>query len=197
MVIEVAHDYICPWCWIAIHQVEELEQKFGVQFEFLGYELMPEELEWSESTPTPEVKTNRPATPTRMDLAYAASHVPPPPKGAQPKRMRSHNALLATEYAKSVGKQMEFVRRLYDAFWLEGIEINALENLKILAEGIIDDPEAMLDSVQSKEFESKIVKFDDDAYAAGVYNVPTYFIGGKRYAEQPTGVLAEAIQKAQ
>lgn len=167
-----------------------------MQFEFLGYELMPEELTWDESPPVPEVTTNRPKTPSRMDLAYVASQVPRPPKGVQPKRMRTHNALLATEYAKSVGKQMEFVRRLYDAYWLEGVEINALENLKLLADGIIDDPEAMLDSVQSGEFESKVVKFDNDAYAAGVYNVPTFFIGGERYAEQPTAVIAEAIRKA-
>ncbi|MBX3113516.1 MAG: DsbA family protein [Fimbriimonadaceae bacterium] len=196
MIIEVAHDYNCPWCWIGIHQADYLEKEFGVQFEFMGYELMPEELPWGESPPVPEVTTNRPKTPSRMDLAYLASNVERPPKGIQPKRMRTHNALLATEYAKSVGKQSEFVRRLYDAYWLEGIEINALENLRLLAEGIVDDPEALVDSVLSKEFESKVVKFDSDAYAAGVYNVPTFFIGGERYAEQPTAVLREAVYEA-
>ncbi len=194
MVITVAHDYICPWCWIAIKQVEALQKEFDVTFEFVGYELFPEELEWPEMPAAPQATTNRPTTPSRLELAYAAAGMEPPP-AIQPKKMRSHNALLASEYAKSVGQGPEFIRRMYEAYWVEGVEINALENIRSIAEGLVDSPEAMLDSIQSGEFEDRIVKFDDDAYAAGIYNVPTFIIGGERYAEQPLSVLAKAIRK--
>lgn len=193
VIIKVAHDYNCPWCWIGIKQMERLQNEFDVEFDLIGYELMPEELPWGDAAPRPEPDPRRPATPSRMDLAYAASAVEAPPK-IQPSKMRTHNALLATEYAKSVGVGFEFAQRLYTAYWLEGIVINDLEELMRLAEGIIPDLNALKSSIESKEFESNIVKFDDDAYAAGVFNVPTYFIGGKKYAEQPYEVLATAIR---
>lgn len=193
VIIKVAHDYNCPWCWIGIKQMERLQNEFNVEFDLIGYELMPEELPWGDAAPRPEPDPRRPVTPSRMDLAYAASAVEAPPK-IQPSKMRTHNALLATEYAKSVGVGFEFAQRLYTAYWLEGIVINDLEELIRLAEGIVPDLTALKSSIESKEFESNIVKFDDDAYAAGVFNVPTYFIGGKKYAEQPYEVLATAIR---
>lgn len=174
--------------------MDRLSEELGVEFDLCGYELMPEELPWGDPSPLPEPPANKPKTPSRMDLAYAASGVEKPPKGVQPKKMRTHNALLATEFAKSVGVGMEFARRLYEAYWLEGLVINEIEVLAELAAGIVPDVDALVQSVASQEFESRIVKFDDDAYAAGVYNVPTYFIGGERYAEQPYEVLAEAIR---
>ena len=37
--------------------------------------------------------------------------------------------------------------------------------------------------------------FDDDAYNSGIYNVPTYFVGDERLAEQPYVVLRDAVAK--
>ncbi len=174
--------------------MERLEKELGVSFELLGYELMPEELSWGDPAPKPDPDPRRPVTPSRMDLAYSASDMEAP-ANIQPKKMRSHNALLATEFAKSVGVEMAFARRLYEAYWIEGIEINDIQELTKLGKGIVPDVDALVRSVKAREFESKIVKFDDDAYAAGVFNVPTYFIGGEKYAEQPYAVLAKVIRR--
>ncbi|MFM9871871.1 MAG: DsbA family protein [Fimbriimonadaceae bacterium] len=194
MIIKVAHDFNCPWCWIGIKQMERLQSEFDIKFDLVGYELMPEELPWGDAAPKPEPDPRRPVTPSRMELAYAASRVEAPPK-VQPSKMRTHNALLATEYAKSVGVGFDFAHRLYQAYWLEGVVINDLDELTRLAEGIVPDAEALKRSIENKEFEEKIVKFDDDAYAAGVFNVPTYFVGSEKYAEQPYAVIADAIRK--
>lgn len=167
--------------------------EFDVEFDLVGYELMPEELAWGDAAPRPDPDPRRPVTPSRMELAYAASLVEVPPK-VQPKKMRTHNALLATEYAKSVGVGFELAQRLYEAYWLGGVVINDLDELLKLGNDIVPEIDALCKSIESKEFEAKIVKFDDAAYAAGVFNVPTFFIGGNRYAEQPYRVLATAIR---
>lgn len=198
MTIPVAHDFICPWCWIAFFQAKQLRREFPeVQFDWVGYELMPEALEWPEPAPdAPEVTTNRPKTPTRMDLAYAAQGMSAP-TAERPKRMRSHNALEAVEYAKSEGVQDALVEKLYRAYWEEGKEINNIGVLRELADGIVGNLDDMQTAIEEKRFQNNIIGFDDDAYAAGVYNVPTYWIGGERYAEQPVYVLQDAINKAQ
>ena len=98
MIIPVAHDFICPWCWIGISQARRLQQEFGVQIEWLAYELLPETMEWPEPPPKPVVETERTKTPNRIELAYAAEGMEPP-TADRPKRMRSHYAHEAAEFA--------------------------------------------------------------------------------------------------
>ena len=193
MVIPVAHDYNCPWCWIALFQTKVLREDFGVQFDWKSFELMPEELPWGDPPARPSVESDRPKTPSRMDLAYVASGVPKPISD-RPKKLRTHTCLEATEFVKANEGDVDgFVERLYRGYWEKGEQINDLEWLRMAAEGIVSSPDQMVEAVVAREFDDLIVKFDDDAYAAGVYNVPTFWIGGERYAEQPTQVLREAI----
>lgn len=198
MNIQIAHDFLCPWCWIALKQAEDLKAEFpDLSFEWLGYELMPEHLDWPSYAmgATTEENPNKPKTPSRLDLAYAAAGMAKP-TAERPKQMRTHNALQAVEYAKTVGVANLLNDVLYRAYWLEGREINSPEVIAELAEGIVPDVHDLVNAIKERRFSDKIVGFDDDAYAAGVYNVPTFFIDGERYAEQPTVVLADAIQKA-
>jgi predicted DsbA family dithiol-disulfide isomerase len=194
LVIPVAHDYICPWCWIAFVQSQRFEREQGVSFDWLGYELMPENLPWGTSTPAPEPDPRRPLTPTRMQLAYAASGMEAPTV-VRPKQMRSHNALEATEHAKTHGVQDIFVDRMYRAYWEEGRPISDLDVIRELGTDLMDGDELVL-AVQEKRYNDKIVPFDDEAYAAGIFNVPTFFIGGEKYAEQPYAVLERALLNA-
>lgn len=194
IVIPVAHDYICPWCWIALSQTERLKKEFGVTFDWVGYELMPEELDWPDSpAPAAAANSRRAPTPSRLDLALAAEGIEVP-KVDKPKKMRSYNALEAAEHAKAMDVFDAFNERMYRAFWEEGREINSLDVICELAGGLMDADDLRA-AVESKRYKDKIVPFDDEAYEAGVYNVPTYFIGGEKFAEQPTRVLAEAIRK--
>ncbi len=193
--IPVAHDFICPWCWVALFQVKRLQEDFGAEIEWKGYELFPDALEWPDPSPQPEPPANKPPVPSRLDFILVADDLEIPPV-AKPRKMRTHNAHEALEYAKTEGKADTFAEALYRAYWEKGREINKPEVLRELAAGILDDVEAMAAAVESKRFAKDIVGFDDDAYAGGVYNVPTYWIGGERYAEQPYANLKKAVEKA-
>lgn len=191
-VLTIAHDFTCPWCWIALHQARQLQKEFGVSIDWRGYELWPEELGWPEpSAPKPE-QLNRPKTPTRIELAYAAQGMAPP-TAERPKRMRIHNALEAAEYAREEGKQDAFVEAIYRALYERGERVGDMEALERLAEGVLSDVPQMVRAVEERRFADRIVLFDDPAYAAGVYYVPTFFIGEERLAEQPFVALRAAM----
>ncbi|MFX8000772.1 DsbA family protein, partial [Acinetobacter baumannii] len=81
------------------------------------------------------------------------------------------------------------------AYWQHGLEINKPEVIAEVAKPLLIDTVELLQAVAERRFTDKIVPFDDEAYAAGVYNVPTFFIDGERYAEQPTIVLKRAIER--
>jgi predicted DsbA family dithiol-disulfide isomerase len=196
MKIQVAHDFICPWCWIGLFQAKRLEKEFGIEIEWLSYELFPDELEWvvsAGSAPPPTEDQRKPKTPTRMDLAYAAEGMEPP-TATRPFHMRTHFAHEAVEYAKTEGVANEFVEKLYRAYWEEGQNINEPEVLAKLAEGTIKNISALNSAISEKRFKDKIVGFDDPAYDSGVFNVPTFYIGGERYAEQPYVALRKATE---
>lgn len=193
MVIPVAHDFTCPWCWIGLSQAARLRQEHGVAFDWLGYELYPEELAWPELGRTEPRDERRPPTPSRLELAYAAEGMERP-SVQRPSRMRIHNALEAVEHAKTVGRQDETVEALYKAYWERGEAIGELGVLRTVLAGILPDMDAMVADVEARRFAPQIVPFDDAAYDSGVFNVPTFFIGGKRYAEQPYRVLSAAVE---
>lgn len=192
--IPVAHDFICPWCWIAISQAERLEREFDVEFEWLAYELMPEGMDWPEQPNPTEPAPNKPATPSRLDLALAAEGLEPL-SVSRPHRMRSHNAHLAVEYAKTEGKHYRLLKILYESLYAHGMEINNPDVIETIASPILSDVGALRRSLAEDRFADRITPFDDAAYASGIFFVPTFIIGEERYAEQPYATLKRAVSK--
>lgn len=193
--IPVAHDFICPWCWVGLLQARRLQQEFNVRLDWLGFELFPVELEWPEYTPGPPPPANKPPTLSRFEFLLAADDIEMP-TATRPKGMRTFNAHEAVEYAKTEGVADELVEVLYRAYWEKGEDINDLETLKTLATGVVKDLESFADAISTQKFKANIVGFDDEAYAKGIYNVPTFYIGGHRYAEMPYSTLSKALKEA-
>lgn len=192
MTIPVAHDFTCPWCWIGFFQVRAMQREFGVEFDWLAYELYPDELPWPEPGPR-LVETPRPKTPTRLELAYAAQGMQKPTV-IRPSKMRIHNAHEAMELAKVHRVDDELVERLYRAYWERGEVINDVEVLVCLSDGLLQADE-LRSAVEERRFKDKIVGFDQGAYATGVYNVPNFWIGQRMLAEQPYMVLQSALRR--
>jgi len=196
LTIPIAHDFICPWCWVALLQVNRLKAEFDVEFDWLGYELFPDELEWPDWTAGTPPPANKPPVLSRFDFILVADGVEVP-NTVRPHKMRTHNAHEALEYAKSVGKGEEMAEALYRAYWEGAKNINDVPTLLEIAVPVVGNEADLKQAIEERRFKDKIVGFDDDAYAAGVYNVPTYYIGGKPYAEQPYANLRKAILEVQ
>ena len=187
----VAHDFNCPWCWVGLFQAQRLQKEFGIEIEWLGFELMPKGMKYEPSGPKVD-PPNRPATLSRLSLLLVAESmvlplVPKPPD------VRTYNAHQAVEYAKTEGVQDALVEAIYRAYWEDGRDINNISTLCEIANGIVLDIDKMKLAMEGDQFGSNVVDFDEDAYAAGVYNVPTFFIGEKRLAEQPYSVIRKAM----
>lgn len=192
-VIPVAHDFNCPWCWIGYFQAFDLKREFGIELDWLAYELYPDELQWPEPPPpAPVAFPDRPATPTRLELAYAAQSMDKP-SSVRPKRMRTHNAHEAVELAKEQGLADDLIHRLYPAYWERGENINEPDVLIALAKGLLD-PDELAEVIATRRYRDRIIGFDKAAYASGVYNVPTFFIGERRYAEESYRTLSRAMR---
>ena len=174
--------------------MERLKKEFDVEFDWLGYELWPADLPRPAVEP-PRVIPSMPPIPTRLDLMLATENMELPPV-ERPKRMNSHKALLAVEFAKVHGLGEPFILELYRAFWERGEFISETEYLCSEAERLGLDAESMRNSVETEEFADRIVGFDAPAYKTGIFHVPTFIIDGNGYAEQPYRVLEKAVAEA-
>lgn len=190
--IPVAHDFNCPWCWIGLFQARRLRREAGVEIDWRPFELYPDELELPGDPPPRPTIPNRPETPRRIDLALAAAGLEPIDLRLD-SAVRTHRAHEAAEFAREEGVQDALVERIYRAYWKEGRDIDSLDVLTDLATGIVSDVEGMRRAIEERRYDDRIVKFNKPAYAEGVFNVPTFWIGGERYAEQPYAVLAAAL----
>jgi len=195
MTVPVAHDFICPWCWIGLLQARKLQKEYGVEIDWIGYELFPEELEWPDYPAAKPDPANKPATPSRLQFLEYADDIQVP-KIDRPRKMRTHRAHLAVELAKKHGVADSFVEALYRAYWEEGKEINDIAVLETIAYGRFPADVDLRAAIKAEEGAENIVHFDDDAYKNGVYNVPTFFIEDQRLAEQPYVVLKNALEAA-
>ena len=195
--VAIAHDFLCPWCWIGLLQARRLQREHGAAIEWRPYELFPEGMDYPAPSPEPPRPANKPATPSRLDLLAAAEGIVMP-EVPRPRGIKTTVPHLACVYARTESRETEdrLVEALYRAYWERGEDISTLDRVARVAEGIVRDLGAMRRCVERRCGMDAIVPFDDPAYETGVYNVPTFFIGRERLAEQPYGALEAALARA-
>ena len=193
--VTIAHDYLCPWCWVGFFQAQRLREEFPqINQVWRGFELLPEELgPLPDYTPQPKDPA---APPSRFEL-FSQAESAPVPEGRTIGVVRTHNALEGAAYAQDKAPERfdAYNEAVYRAFWERSEDISALNVLGRLAEGAGLDRAAFLQAVSSKAYYDQIVRFDDDAYAADVTHVPTFLSRGERCAEAPYTTIRDLAQR--
>jgi predicted DsbA family dithiol-disulfide isomerase len=198
--IVLAHDYLCPWCWIGFLHSRRLTEEYGVTFDWRGFELVPPRMDYTPAPPKPVDPNEPPAPPkppTRFDLfVQAEGFVMPSPR---PAFTRTHNALLGAEWAfLELGPQGFdlYNEAIYRGFWEKREDIANVDVLARLAGDAGLDSSALVAAVTEQRYENNIVPYDDDAYAVGIRHVPTFlFNGEEKLAEAPYADLARATER--
>jgi predicted DsbA family dithiol-disulfide isomerase len=191
----IAHDYLCPWCWIGFFQAKRLKEEFPqIRQEWRGYELLPEAL-----GPLPDYKpqprdTNAP--PSRLDVLLKHEGLTIP-EGRTIGIVRTHNALQGAAYFEDKEPQKFdlYNEGVYRAFWERSEDISSIDVLAKIAKDAGVNVGAFADALKAKAYSSKIVDFDEDAYADDITHVPTFVFRGERCAEAPYETIRELAQR--
>src|SRR5579883_458973 len=196
LTVIVAHDYICPWCWVGWFQAERLKREFPqLSFDWRGYELNPEGR--FELKPFTGPKPRDPSRPlSRFELHAQCEGVPYNPFRTIGS-IRSHNALEGAEYAKEQGVEPfeRYNEAVYRAYWEAMRDISDIGVLKEIAAGAGLNPEDFAKAVAEKRYNDKIVPFNEEAYADGITHVPTFRYRGEQAARSPYSTLRDLTQR--
>ena len=189
-VLTVAHDVICPWCWVAMRQATRLKAEFPtLTLRWVGYELLPEGLPYTPSVPDPDAP-KKPRVPGRFDLLLASEGLTLPQR--QRERSNSRRALEGAEFAyETTGNADAYLAALYHAYWEEDRDIHDFAALEEIAQTAHLDVSAFRNALETHLYRDRVIEYDDPAHEAGVWNVPTWMFPEEWVAEQPYGVIRE------
>lgn len=191
--VTVYSDYICPFCLIGKSRVDRLEEQFGVEVEWKGFEIHPE-------TP-PEGRDRKSFGYSEDQMAAMSSHIEEmcAEEGLEvAPRTRSSNSKLAMqigEFAKEKGRFKEYHDAVFRTYWQEGKDIGQRELLlAVAAEAGLDvgELEAYLEGDGADE---KLAEHLREVMQYGIDGVPTFIIGNKMVVgAQPYEVLEKVLK---
>lgn len=189
IIIPVAFDFTCPQVYVGWKLGQRLQQEFDVEFDWLPYELWPEEIPWPLPRPEPPGK---PVLPSRFDLQLLADDIERPRAAdSRPKKLRVHLAMEGTAFVRDQypSKLQEFVDVMMSAYWEDGKRIDDLGVILSVA----GEMPGLRDALECRSYRDQVVRFDAAAYKSGVFHVPTFWIGEKRLAEPTYAQLKETV----
>ena len=189
----VAHDFICPWCWVGRIQAKRLLKEFpSLELIWKGYELLPEGMIYTPDAPDP-LEAKKPKTPSRFDLLLAAEGLVLPERSIP--RSISRLALEGSEFALEHGKQEDYLDRVYHAYWEESKDIANIAVLIEAAEVAGLDVAQFALALDKRTYRDSVIEYDEPAHNAGIWNVPTFMFPEAWVAEQPYSVLHDMMAR--
>lgn len=188
-------DYICPFCYIGYHRIEQLKKKYDLDVEWKPFEIHPEtpkEGALTDELPFPE---------GYLEAAFAnvkrlADEDGIPLKFSD-KLPNSRLALSISEFARKKGKFEDFHKLVLNAYWLQGKDIGDKNLLLDIAESIGLDKKEIELYLNSDEPRQALQESFKEIRSHGINGVPAFIIDGKLiFGAQPYKVFEEVIKKA-
>jgi len=199
MALKVAmfSDFVCPFCYIGFEVVRKLKPEFDLELEWRGYQIHPE---W----PAEGISIESVKSPTDMDARQAAWQRISSMAEAENLEIKppcvftsSHAALTACEFAREKGRDDEFEALVYQAYFVDGLNIGDTELIVGLGERAGLDAAEVRDAIGSPRYAMKIKNNALVANQRGVNGVPTFFIGGyPLVGAQSTDAMRRIFQRA-
>ncbi|MEM1255046.1 MAG: DsbA family oxidoreductase [Cyanobacteria bacterium P01_H01_bin.21] len=203
LTIEITSDFICPWCLIAHHNLQQaiakLEMPADIQWVWHPFELNPDMPAAGMDRRT--YRTNKFGTWAYSQQLDAQTMQAGQANGVEfrydlmQKTPNTLNAHRLTALAAKAGKATEMAERILQAYFTEGQDIGDIDTLSALAADIgLDQAKAFL---LSDDGISDIRADKQQAVAQGIHSVPTIRIGDAvLVGGQPVDVFFSALQTA-
>jgi predicted DsbA family dithiol-disulfide isomerase len=182
--IRVYYDFICPFCYVGNKYAERLRQEFGVEFEWIGWEIH------SDVEKNGEARENGEHSFIIKRLAYDLNITFSVP----PIRANSRLALRGAEYAKDNGKFGKYFEKVMEEYWIKGNNISTFETLTPIAQMIGLDGEDFSEALRKDTYKERVLD-DTAAEKLDIQYVPTFVFGGFRVIGNiPFYALREAVK---
>ena len=192
-VITVWSDYVCPWCYVGLTEVEKLRQQWDFSIDWRPFLLRPETPD--EGWPLPEhirqriADPNNPLTLRAKSMGLTIIH-----REHVPSSRRAHEA---TEYARSKGKIDAFHHGVLERYWSKQQDLHDWAVLKSAALEAGLDGDEMQRQVDAGQWKATMLEGIEAGTQLGVSAVPTFIVGNTFVIQgaQPGSVFSQAFER--
>lgn len=206
MKITIWSDFVCPFCFIGQSHLdkalETFEHRDEVEIEYKSFLLMPD-AKYVSGQDYAQTFAGMKGIPIEQAKAMLQQVTDMAKQSGVPihydkaKLASTYDAHRVFQYAKELGKGIEFFHRLYTAHFTDGEVISDEDTIVRLSEEIDLDGNEVRNIIRSKQNEDKITKDISDAGTVGVQGVP-FFVINNKYAvsgAQPVEVFSQVLDK--
>ena len=175
--VVVFADFVCPYSYLAVDQIDRLAREYGVQPLWRPYWLHPETP--PEGTPR---ETADDALRRERLQAWIKEMAPEQfPRIRFPeKRQYSFYAFEALEFAYDQGLDFALKTAIYELMWTEGADIGNPDTLLAAASRVGMDPDALRAVLDERLYAGRALEAIEQARSIGITNTPTIFLGRTR-----------------
>jgi len=176
--VVVFADFVCPYSFLAVDQIDRLARDYDVKPLWRPYWLHPETP--PEGTPR-EDNAETAAKRARLEAWIKEMAPEQYPRIRFPeKRCYSFRAFEALEFAYDRGADAAYKTALYDLMWTEGGDIGETRTLMAAAERVGLDAEELGRALNDGDYAERALDAIVQARRIGVTNTPTIFLGRTR-----------------
>lgn len=178
MKITVFSDYICPFCYIGVETLRTIQAEVPpFTLEWKGFQIHPE----YPATGIPLEQRMAQYGKERYEAIWRKIQALAADIGLEmhrpPLLTNSLLALEATEYAKVCGREEEFSRAVYRAYFQEGKNIGDIEVVVAIATAVGLDGQILREHLHAGTYSAQMRAFQHEAHTLGVSGVPTFIVG--------------------
>ncbi len=173
-------DFICPYSYIALDQMEDLTRDYNVELLWRPHWLHP------EVPPTGAAMPAQAAPGERRERTLAWLREMAPERAARmrfPDKLQfSLFAFEALEFAQDRGLALPFKTAVFEALWIEGCDIGQFSTLQAAANKVGLDSEELGRALSRQSYRKRVHDALQLARDAGVTKTPTFVLGSYRIA---------------
>lgn len=176
--VAVFADFVCPYSFITIDQMDRLSAEYGVRVLWRPHWLHP------DTPPEGKPFDDDPAAIARRSavMDWVKEMSPEHAAGMRfPNRMQnSFLAFEALEFAVDQGRSMPFKSAVFNQLWNKGGDISKVATLQEAAEACDLDADALGQALRARQYSQRAMAAVMQARSLDVTATPTMFIGRTR-----------------
>lgn len=175
--IRMVSDYICPWCYVGLKRVEQLDREVGIKLDFCAYDLRPGTP--AEGIPRKEASASRRYPPGYIENLLQVAR----DSGIEMKRPdlipNTHKAHEATEFAREHGDVHRFHGAVFAAYFEEERNIGDVDVLCEVGAACDLDTAQLREALADGRYVQTVDEQMQWGRAVGVTGVPTFVFNEK------------------
>jgi predicted DsbA family dithiol-disulfide isomerase len=176
--VAVFADFVCPYSYLAVDQIDRLAREYNVKPLWRPHWLHPDtppEGCARDSSPEAAAKAERRNAWMKEMAPELYDRIRFPEK-----RQYSFHAFEALEFASDFGLDFAYKSALYELMWAEERDIGDLQTLVDAGERVGLDKTEMMTSLVEREYAERALEAVKQAHRIGITSTPTIFLGRTR-----------------